>query len=48
MSPTTPVRLWNLFVRQPHNIEASGIFAPTSTSDFSYVYTGSGTQRRAA
>ena len=32
--------LWNLFVRQPHNIEASGIFAPTSTSDFSYVYTG--------
>lgn len=31
---------WNVFVRQPHDIEASGIFAVTNTKDFGYVYTG--------
>ncbi len=33
---------WSTFVRQPHNIEGTGIFATTSTDDFSYVYTGTG------
>lgn len=31
---------WSVFVRQPHNINSLGIFASTSTKDFSYVYTG--------
>ncbi len=31
---------WSVFVRQPHNIEASGIFALTNTDDFGYAYTG--------
>ena len=31
---------WSVFVRQPHNIEASGIFALTNTNDFGYAYTG--------
>jgi hypothetical protein len=30
---------WNVFVRQPHNIEASGIYALTNTH-FGYAYTG--------
>jgi hypothetical protein len=33
-------QLWNLFVRQPHNVNSGGIFAETNTSDFSYIYTG--------
>jgi hypothetical protein len=31
---------WSVFVRQPHNISAVGLFALTNTDDFSYVYTG--------
>jgi hypothetical protein len=31
---------WSVFVRQPHNIEATGIFALTNTDDFGYTYTG--------
>ena len=31
---------WSVFVRQPHNIEASGIVALTNTDDFGYAYTG--------
>ncbi|MGC2485706.1 MAG: hypothetical protein WA359_05655 [Acidimicrobiales bacterium] len=35
---------WSVFVRQPHNINAGGIFAMTNTDDFSYVYTGTATR----
>lgn len=35
---------WSIFVRQPHNMEATGIFAVTTTDDFSYVYTGGATR----
>lgn len=35
---------WSLFVRQPHNMESTGIFAVTNTNDFSYVYTGGATR----
>jgi hypothetical protein len=35
---------WSVFVRQPHNMNSAGIFAVTTTDDFSYVYTGGATR----
>lgn len=31
---------WRVFVRQPHDVRPSGIFALTGDNDFAYVYTG--------
>jgi photosystem II stability/assembly factor-like uncharacterized protein len=31
---------WSVFVRQPHNVDASGLFALAGSNDFAYVYTG--------
>jgi hypothetical protein len=35
---------WSVFVRQPHNVDASGIFSLTGENDFAYVYTGGATR----
>jgi hypothetical protein len=35
---------WNVFVRHPHDVLPSGIFALTNTNDFSYFYTGAATR----
>ncbi len=35
---------WSIFVRQPHNVTSTGLFAVTNTNDFSYVYTGGSTR----
>jgi hypothetical protein len=35
---------WSVFVRQPHDVDASGLFSLTGTDDFAYVYTGGATR----
>jgi hypothetical protein len=35
---------WSVFVRHPHDVTTSGIFAPTDTNNFAYFYTGAATR----
>jgi hypothetical protein len=35
---------WSVFVRHPHDVTPSGIFAPTDTNNFAYFYTGAATR----
>jgi hypothetical protein len=34
---------WSVFVRQPHNAKATGLFSLAGSNDFAYVYTGGAT-----